>query len=140
MQPILISPQSKFTNSFSLRHESVVGPPIFLSGARLGPCGCVFRVEAAGCQVETAICVCAQKQRTVCLRGSTESWRPEGGEYFETSTILTIRNQVMEPIHNRMPVIQERRIMIVGLIQGRQPRDRGTCSVRTQPNECWLGL
>jgi putative SOS response-associated peptidase YedK len=43
------------------------------------------------------------------LAGLWESWRPrEGGEPLETFTILTTDpNPLMEPFHNRMPVILE---------------------------------
>ncbi len=37
-----------------------------------------------------------------------ERWRPKDGDPLETFTILTTDpNEVMEPIHNRMPVILE---------------------------------
>jgi putative SOS response-associated peptidase YedK len=37
-----------------------------------------------------------------------ESWHPKDGEPLETFTILTTDpNEVMAPIHNRMPVILE---------------------------------
>ena len=40
--------------------------------------------------------------------GLWERWRPKDGEALETFTILTTdANEVLEPIHNRMPVILE---------------------------------
>jgi putative SOS response-associated peptidase YedK len=42
------------------------------------------------------------------LAGLWESWQPKEGEALETFTILTTDpNELMEPIHNRMPVILE---------------------------------
>jgi putative SOS response-associated peptidase YedK len=42
--------------------------------------------------------------------GLWESWRPREGEALESFTILTTdANEVLEPIHNRMPVIVERK-------------------------------
>jgi putative SOS response-associated peptidase YedK len=40
------------------------------------------------------------------MAGLWESWKPKEGETLETFTILTTDpNELMEPIHNRMPVI-----------------------------------
>jgi putative SOS response-associated peptidase YedK len=40
--------------------------------------------------------------------GLWERWRPKDGDALETFTILTTdANEVLEPIHNRMPVILE---------------------------------
>jgi putative SOS response-associated peptidase YedK len=48
--------------------------------------------------------------------GLWESWQPKDGSPLETFTILTTApNEIMAPIHNRMPVIVA---MNSGLIQG----------------------
>ena len=40
--------------------------------------------------------------------GLWEKWRPKEGDPLETFTILTTEaNEILEPIHNRMPVILE---------------------------------
>jgi putative SOS response-associated peptidase YedK len=42
------------------------------------------------------------------LAGLWERWQPKAGEALETFTVLTTDpNEIMEPIHNRMPVILE---------------------------------
>jgi putative SOS response-associated peptidase YedK len=44
------------------------------------------------------------------LAGLWERWQPKEGEALETFTILTTDpNELMEPVHNRMPVILEPR-------------------------------
>jgi len=52
--------------------------------------------------------IALQSGEPYAFAGLLESWRPKDGEPLETFTILTtIPNEVMEPIHNRMPVILE---------------------------------
>ena len=42
------------------------------------------------------------------LAGIWESWKEENGTLLETFTIITTdRNEVMEPLHDRVPVIIE---------------------------------
>jgi putative SOS response-associated peptidase YedK len=44
------------------------------------------------------------------MAGLWERWQPKGGEPLETFTILTTDpNELVEPVHNRMPVILEPR-------------------------------
>jgi putative SOS response-associated peptidase YedK len=44
------------------------------------------------------------------MAGLWERWQPKEGEALETFTILTTdSNELMEPVHNRMPVVLEQR-------------------------------
>ena len=54
--------------------------------------------------------IAMQSGEPYALAGLWERWRPKEGEPLETFTILTTDpNELMEPIHNRMPVILEPR-------------------------------
>ena len=47
-----------------------------------------------------------KSQETFCFAGLFESWQSPTGEKINTCTIITTTpNSVLEPIHNRMPVI-----------------------------------
>jgi putative SOS response-associated peptidase YedK len=51
-----------------------------------------------------------QSGEPYALAGLWERWKPKDGEPLETFTILTTdRNELMEPVHDRMPVIVEPR-------------------------------
>ncbi len=72
---------------------------------------------------------------TFALAGLWESWHsPDGGE-IETCTILTVSpNELMAPIHNRMPVILEKEDYDVWLQPGNQP-EQGKHLLRPFPAE-----
>lgn len=69
-----------------------------------------------------------------------ERWRPKDGDPLETFTILTTDpNEVMEPIHNRMPVILEPKDYDRWLDAGPLRGHRWSCSIPTLPNRCLPG-
>ena len=56
---------------------------------------------------ETAVLFLSQRQRRFRIRGLWEEWLDkESGELLETFTIITTEaNDVLKPVHDRMPVI-----------------------------------
>jgi putative SOS response-associated peptidase YedK len=75
-----------------------------------GACRRVLRVAAAGREDQAPLCHLPEERGALRVCRALGAMAAEGGEALETFTILTTDpNKVMEPIHNRMPVIVEPR-------------------------------
>lgn len=73
--------------------------------------------------------------RPFALAGLWEMWRGEAGDAVQTCTILTTTpNELMAPIHNRMPVILQPEDFDMWLDPGPQP-DQGLHLLRPYPVE-----
>ena len=76
----------------------------------------------------------------LAFAGLWESWRSKDREALETFTILTTDpNEVMEPIHNRMPMILEAKDYDRWLDAGDPARPPVDLLRPTLPNRCSLG-
>ena len=74
------------------------------------------------------------EENLFALAGLWEVWHSADGSEIESCTILTTRpNELMEPIHNRMPVILEREDYDVWLEPGDQP-EQGLHLLRPFPS------
>jgi putative SOS response-associated peptidase YedK len=68
-----------------------------------------------------------REERMFLLAGLWERWISPAGETVETCTVITTRaNDVLQPIHDRMPVIVARADWLVA--RSRHTRSRGTCA------------
>ncbi|MCA9929387.1 MAG: SOS response-associated peptidase [Anaerolineales bacterium] len=75
----------------------------------------------------------ATDNRPLALAGLWEIWRTQEGDSLQTCTILTTTpNELMAPIHNRMPVILEPEDFDTWLDPGPQP-DQGLHLLRPYP-------
>jgi len=74
------------------------------------------------------------------MAGLWERWQPKEGEPLETFTILTTDpNELMEPVHNRMPVILAADDYDRWLEPGGPPSHQWTCSALFQQKRCFPG-
>ena len=93
--------------TFNARGEECAGKPMFRSAFKsrrcLIPAACFFewaKPEKVKTQIGRA------DGHPLLFAGLWEEWRPAEGESLRSCTIITTTpNAVMEPIHNRMPVI-----------------------------------
>ena len=59
------------------------------------------------CEVERPFAIGLEKRRAVCFRWIVRELAAQGRETLDFTVLTTDPNAVMEPIHNRMPVILE---------------------------------
>jgi putative SOS response-associated peptidase YedK len=92
--------------------EEVASKPAFREALKkrrcLVPADAFYEWQRLDAKSKMPFAIALTSGEPYAFAGLWESWRPKDGEPLETFAILTTYpNEVMEPIHNRMPVILE---------------------------------
>ena len=90
--------------------ETVAEKPAFLSAFKKRRCLVIatgfYEWQRQQGYLKQPMCIGLQNKRPFAFAGLWEHWAPTEGEPLETCTIITTEpNDLMAPIHNRMPVI-----------------------------------
>jgi putative SOS response-associated peptidase YedK len=96
------------------RSEEVVSKPAYREAFKkrrcLVPADAFYEWQWIDKRTKHSFAFALRSGEPCALAGLWERWRPKEGEALETFTILTTGpNELMEPIHHRMPVILEPR-------------------------------
>jgi putative SOS response-associated peptidase YedK len=99
-------------NTINARAEDVALKPTFREALKkrrcLVPADAFYEWQQLDLKTRRPFAFALASGEPYAFAGLWESWRPKDGAPLETFTILTTDpNQLMEPIHNRMPVILE---------------------------------
>ncbi len=99
-------------NTINARAEEAAAKPAFREAMKkrrcLVPADAFYEWKRLEPRTKQPFAVALKSGKPFAFAGLWESWWPKDGEALETFTILTTDpNEVMEPIHNRMPVILE---------------------------------
>jgi putative SOS response-associated peptidase YedK len=99
-------------NTINARAEDVASKPAFREALKkrrcLVPADAFYEWQRLDLKTRRPFAFALASGEPYAFAGLWESWRPKDGAPLETFTILTsYPNQLMEPIHNRMPVILE---------------------------------
>ncbi|MGA8042505.1 MAG: SOS response-associated peptidase [Terracidiphilus sp.] len=99
-------------STINARAEEAASKPAFREAMKkrrcLVPADAFYEWQRLDPRTKRPFAIANKNGRPFALAGLWESWRPKEGEPLETFTILTTdANEVMEPIHDRMPVILE---------------------------------
>jgi putative SOS response-associated peptidase YedK len=92
------------------RSETVVDKPSFRSAFKqrrcLIPASAFYEWQKTGARSKQPFCIRPRNGGLFALAGLWERWHNPQGEEIETCTILTTEaNELMRPLHDRMPVI-----------------------------------
>ena len=98
--------------TINARAEEAASKPVFRDALKKRRClvaaDAFFEWERLDSKSKRPYAFGLKSAEPFAFAGLWESWRPKDGPPLETFTILTTDpNEVMEPIHNRMPVILE---------------------------------
>jgi len=101
-------------STINARAEEVANKPAFRDALRkrrcLVPADAFYEWAKRDAKTRLPFAFSLRSGKPFAFAGLWEQWRPKKGEMLETFTILTTdANEVLEPIHNRMPIILEPR-------------------------------
>jgi putative SOS response-associated peptidase YedK len=99
-------------STINARAEEAASKPAFREALKrrryLVPANCFYEWQRLGAKSKRPFAIALKSGELYAFAGLWESWQPKDGSPLETFTILTTApNEVMTPIHNRMPVILE---------------------------------
>lgn len=101
-------------STINARAEDVAAKPAFREAFKkrrcLVPVDAFYEWHRLSGKIRETYAFALKSGEPCALAGLWEHWRPKEGEPLESFTILTTDpNELMEPVHNRMPVILEPR-------------------------------
>ena len=107
--PSWVKDPKSFTLLINAREESVVDKPAFRAAMKrrrcLIPADGFYEWQAAGGR-KRPFYVHAKSGEPLAFAGLWETWMGPNGEKLDTAAIVTTRaNKLLEPIHDRMPVV-----------------------------------
>ena len=99
-------------NTINARGEEAATKPAFREAVKkrrcLVPADAFYEWQKLDSKTKQPFAIALKSGMPYAFAGLWESWSPPAGGTLETFTILTTNpNKLMEPIHNRMPVIVE---------------------------------
>lgn len=99
-------------STFNARAEEVANKPAYREALKkrrcLVPADAFYEWQRLDAKTKKPFAIALKSGDPYALAGLWESWQPKEGAALETFTILTTDpNELMEKIHNRMPVILE---------------------------------
>jgi putative SOS response-associated peptidase YedK len=101
-------------STINARAEEAAAKPAFREALRkrrcLVPADAFYEWARSHSKTRQPFAFSLKSGEPCAFAGLWESWRPKEGNALESFTILTTdANEVLEPLHNRMPVILERK-------------------------------
>jgi len=114
-------------STFNARAEEAATKPAFREALKkrrcLVPADAFYEWQRLDAKLKKPFAIALTSGMPFAFAGLWEIWLPKNGEPLETFTILTTDpNEVVAPIHNRMPVILEPKDYIRWLDSGDQAR------------------
>jgi putative SOS response-associated peptidase YedK len=100
--------------TINARAEEVASKPAYREALKkrrcLVPADAFYEWQRINAKIKFPFAFALRSGEPYAMAGLWERWQPREGEALETFTILTTDpNELMEPVHNRMPVILEPR-------------------------------